>query len=101
MSIATWMTSTSICGPVRWVPHPVAVRRRRPTGRNPRWFKRHSAWRADMAYGVPIAGFRAAALLAAVPLLPPQMLYAHGVGLGRTYERREGQASGCTFRFRG
>src|SRR3546814_11739326 len=82
MSIATWMTSTSICGPVRWGPHPVAVRRRRPTSRNPRSITRNPAWRADMAYGVPLAGFRAAALLAAVTLHPPQQIYAAPAALG-------------------
>src|SRR3546814_5868703 len=86
MSIATWMTSTSICGPVRWGPHPVAVRRRRPTSRNPRRITRNPAWRADMAYGVPIAGFRAAALLAAVTLLTPQQIYAQSAGLGAAGE---------------
>src|SRR5690606_16784909 len=84
--IATWMISTSICGPVRWEPHPVAVRRRRPTSRNPRRITRNPAWRADMTHGAPAAGFRAAALLAAVALLAPQQIYAQSAGLGAAGE---------------
>src|SRR5690606_36836254 len=76
----------SICGPVRWGPHPVAVRRRRPTSRNPRRITRNPAWRADMTHGAPAAGIRAAALLAAVALLAPQQIYAQSAGLGAAGE---------------